>query len=293
MSSTIDSLKTVLIGAFAPVLWGTMPIVATQTIAPGHPLLVATVRSLGGGLLLLALLRELPSRAWYARVLILGLINIAAVFALFFISASRIPGGVLAIIMALSPFWAASFAWPLLGQRPMLADVALIGLGVLGVALIVGASDAPMNPMGVLAALGASACMGLGVVLIKRWGRPSGLLAFASWQLTAGGIILCVLTLVFERQPLPLDAGSVAGLGYLMLLATVAAYPAWFVGIERLGAQRTSLLLLLVPVVAILLGAIVLKQGLTGLQFLGMVVVLVCLALSQRHLFLRRWRTVS
>jgi drug/metabolite transporter (DMT)-like permease len=42
-----------------------------------------------------------------------------------------------------------------------------------------------------------------------------------------------------------------------------------------------------------LLGAIVLKQGLTALQFLGMVVVLVCLTLSQRHLFLRERHTDS
>ena len=50
------------ITALAPVLWGTMPAAAAEAFAPGHPLLIGAVRSLGAGLGLLIAFRQLPPR---------------------------------------------------------------------------------------------------------------------------------------------------------------------------------------------------------------------------------------
>lgn len=164
-----------LIAVLASVLWGTMPAVATPAVGPDHPLLIAAVRSLGGGLALLLLFRQLPPRDWYGRVLTLGTVNIGLVFSLFFVSAARLPGGIIAILMALSPFWTALIAWPLLGERPRVARLLLIALGVSGVALLVKASAFRLDAIGILAGVVAAASMGGGVVLIKKWGRPASL----------------------------------------------------------------------------------------------------------------------
>lgn len=270
-----------LIAACAPVIWGTMPAVATQTIPPGHPLLIATTRSLGGGLLLLLVFRKLPPSGWYWRVLALGTVNIAMVFSLFFISAMRVPGGVTAILMSLSPFWAALISWPLLGERLQARRFGLIAIGIIGISLLVKASTGHLDPIGVVAGMAASCSMGCGVVLIKKWGRPAPLLVFTSWQLIVGGILLGGLTLATEGLPPMLTGTSAMGLGYLVMFATVSAYPAWFSGIERIGAQRTTMLLLLVPVVAFAIDVTLLGKSLTGIQSLGAVFVFTCLALDQ------------
>jgi probable blue pigment (indigoidine) exporter len=269
-----------LTAAVAPVLWGTMPAVATELIGPGHPFLIATVRSLGGGLALLLVFRRLPPRTWYARVLVLGTVNIALVFSLFFISAARVPGGIIAILMALSPFWATLIGWPLLGERPQAQRLALIALGVIGVSLLVKASSFQLDAIGIIAGVAASASMGGGVVLIKKWGRPAPYLVFTSWQLLVGGVLLAPLMLAAEGLPAIATSEAAAGLMYLTVAATVLAYPAWFHGIERIGAQRTAMMLLLVPVVALLIDVSLLGKPMTALQIAGVLIVFACLSLD-------------
>jgi probable blue pigment (indigoidine) exporter len=266
-----------LITALAPVLWGTMPAVATEMFPPGHPLLIATVRSLIAGLGILLVFRQLPPRTWHWRILILGTVNIAFTFALFFISASRMPGGMIAILMALSPFWAVLLGWPLLGEPVQPTRLIMISIGVAGVALLVRASVDGLDPIGIIAGLGASACMGCGIVLFKKWGRPASLLVFTGWQLLVGGILLAIPTLAVEQLPPVLTPTNLLALSYLVLASTVLAYVVWFRGIERLGPQRTSLLLLLVPVVSIAIDTTFLGKQLTSLQGLGALIILGCL----------------
>lgn len=273
-------IQDYLAAAFAPLMWGTMPAVASELIGPGHPFLIATVRSLGGGVALMLLFRQLPPRAWYGRVLVLGTVNIAFLFALFFISASRVPGGITAILMALSPFWATLIGWPLLGERPQPMRLVLIALGIVGVSLLVHASAFRLDAIGLLAGVAASASMGSGVVLIKKWGRPAPYLVFTGWQLLAGGILLAPLMLSLEGIPSTWSGQGVGGLLYLLVAATVLAYPAWFHGIERVGAQRTSMLLLLVPVVALMIDVAVLGKPITLLQTVGALVIFICLSLD-------------
>lgn len=273
-------LQEYIAATFAPLIWGTMPSVATELIGPGHPFLIATVRSLGGGVALMLLFRRLPPRAWYGRVLALGTVNIALVFTLFFVSASRVPGGVIAILMALSPFWATLIGWPLLGERPQPMRLALIALGVMGVSLLVHGSAFRLDTIGIVAGIVASASMGTGVVLIKKWGRPAPYLVFTGWQLLVGGVLLAPVMLLFEGVPSTLSGSGIAGLIYLLVAGTVLAYPAWFHAIERVGAQRTSMLLLLVPVVALLIDVALLGKPVTLLQGVGTLVIFVCLSLD-------------
>lgn len=269
-----------LVTACAPILWGTMPAVAAEALSPGHPFLIATVRSLGAGLAFLCLSREIPPRDWNGRILALGLINIALTFGLFFVSASRLPGGVIAILMSFSPFWAALFSWPLLDQRPNMNQLVLILFGIAGVSLLVGASASHLDPIGVIAGVGASSCMGCGIVLVKKWGRPAPLLAFTSWQLMAGGILLLLLTLFVEELPQHISLVGIGALSYLALGCTALAYMLWFRGIETIGPQRTAMLLLLVPLVALSIDAAFFGRQLTAFQSVGALMILACLYLD-------------
>ncbi|RKF49776.1 DMT family transporter [Paraburkholderia fungorum] len=262
------------ITALAPVLWGTMPLTASEATGPGHPLFIASVRSLGAGLVILLLFRRLPPRAWLGRIVVLGTVNISLTFGLFFVSAAHLPGGMITIFMALAPFWAALLSWPLLGQPVRAGRLLLIAFCVLGVALLVRASPAALNPIGVLAGLGASSAMGCGIVLFKKWNRPDTLLVFTGWQLLAGGVLLAAATLQFEPLPAQLGLRNGFALGYLVLAATIVAYGLWFRGIEELGVQRTSMLLLLVPMVGLAVDIVWLGKHLTAWQGVGAAIVL-------------------
>ena len=62
--------------------------------------------------------------------------------------------------------------------------------GAAGVAVLVLKAGAHLDGVGLLAALGATLSMTFGTLLTKRWGHPGSLLAFTSWQLIAGALLL-------------------------------------------------------------------------------------------------------
>ncbi|HVL97190.1 MAG TPA: EamA family transporter [Solirubrobacteraceae bacterium] len=269
--------------ALAPMTWGTTYIVATTWLPPDRPLLAAVGRALPAGLLLLALTRTFPRGAWWGRAAILGALNIGVFFALLFLAAQRLPGGVAATVGAVQPLIVAGLAWPLLRERPGSRRVVAGVAGVAGVAVLVLRPDAGLDPAGVAAALAGAASMAAGVVLTKRWGRPDGVgvLAFTAWQLVAGGLLLAVLTPAVEGLPPGLGGGSVAALAYLGLVGTVLAYSLWFAGIGRLPAAAVSLLGLLSPVVAVLLGALAAAERLDPVQVAGVLTVLAAVLVGQ------------
>ena len=124
--------------------------------------------------------------------------------------------------------------------------------------------------------------MAVGVVLTKRWGRPVGLLTMTGWQLTAGGTLLLPLALLVEGAPPAYSAVNLAATAWLTLVGTGVAYALWFRGIERLPVSSLTFLGLLSPVVATLLGWVVLGQTLTPAQLLGAVLVVFAVVHPQR-----------
>ncbi len=267
-------MKDVMLTAIAPILWGTTYVVTTEFLPGFHPFLAATLRALPVGIVLTALGRSLPKGIWWLRIFVLGTLNIGVFFALLFIAAYRLPGGVVTTIGALQPIIVLVLSWPLFGERPSAWALAASATGVVGVALLVLGPGSSWDGLGILASVGAAVSMALGVLLTKRWGRPAPLLSFTGWQLTAGALVVGVIALSIVPTIPPLDGRSVIGLAWLVLLNTGLAYVFWFRGIERIPrAWHLSVLVLLSPIAAVAAGAIVLDQTFSPIQLAGMLVV--------------------
>ena len=268
--------------AMAPAAWGMTYLVTTELLPAGRPLMTGVVRALPAGLVLAALTRRAPAGCWWSRAIVLGTLNIGAFFALLFIAAYRLPGGVAATLGAVQPLVAAGLAAILLRERLRVSTVVAGASGLAGVGLLVLRAGAALDAAGVAAGLAGTTCMAAGVVLTKRWGRPVPLLAFTSWQLVAGGLVLAPVALAVEGAPPSLSAGNLLGYLWLATGGTAVAYTLWFRGIERLPVARVSVLALLSPVVATLAGWVVLHQALTTTQLVGVVLVLAAVTIGQR-----------
>jgi probable blue pigment (indigoidine) exporter len=266
--------RTTAVTALSPMVWGTTYLVATEFLPDGRPILAATVRALPVGLLLVARGRRLPTGCWWWRSAVLGVLNIGAFFALLFVAAFRLPGGVAATVGAVQPLVAACMAKGVLGER-VSARIAVAGaVGAVGVSLLVLRSGAHLDGVGLAAALAATLSMATGVVLTKHWGRPVELLTFTGWQLTAGGLALVPLLVLAEGLPASLSAHNLVGFTWLSVIGTGLAYANWFRGVQLLPVATVSRLGLLSPVVATLSGWLVLGQHLTPIQLLGATLVL-------------------
>lgn len=272
-----------LLTALAPVVWGTTYVVTTELLPAGHPMFAGLMRALPAGLLALLLSRTLPRGAWWWKALVLGTLNIGAFFPLLFLAAERLPGGVAATLGAIQPIIVAFLAVAILDERLSRWRVGWGVVGVIGVGLVVLGPGATLDPVGVVAGLAGAASMGLGVTLTKRWGQPEGVgaIALAGWQLTAGGLVLLVPTLLIEGVPARIDAAALGGYVWLGLVGGLLAYAVWFAGIRRLPVTGAALLGLLSPLVAAALGAVVLGELLTPAQLAGFVLALAALVAGQ------------
>ena len=283
MKSAQNGLTAALTG-LAPAVWGSTYLITTELLPPDRPLLATTVRALPGGLFLLALGRKIPVGVWWWRALVLGVLNIGAFNFLLFVAAYRLPGGIAAVIMSAQPMLVVILAAFFLGDRIRVVHALACLMGTGGVALLVLQGGASLDTIGVLAAVGGALCMASGIILTKRWGRPEGvsLLTFTGWQLTAAGLVLLPFWLSLEELPDRLTGSHVIGFAYLVVFGAVLSYVLWFRGIERLPAVAVSFLALGSPVVATLLGYLVVEQTLSALQIAGMAVVFLAVVLAGR-----------
>lgn len=282
MKPSVSRLSDIMLTALAPISWGTTYVVTTEFLPPGHPLLVASMRSLPIGILLTLGLRKLPQGVWWWRMLVLGGLNIGVFQALLFVAAYRLPGGVAATTGAIQPLLVGLFAWLLLGRAPSwLAVVAAIA-GFIGVGLLVLGPEAQLDTIGILAALAGAGAMGLGTVLVKKWHPPVSLIVFTAWQLAIGGLILLPVALIAEGPFAELTRVNLWGFIYLGLIGTGLAYALWFRGIDKLTASAAAYLGLLSPVVATLIGYIFLQETLSAIQLAGITIVLMSVLIGQR-----------
>lgn len=282
-TGSVTRLRILLLTALAPMAWGTTYLVTTEMLPPGHPLFAGLVRSLPAGVVAVLVSRTFPRGAWWGKSLVLGSLNIGAFFPLLFLAAERLPGGVAAAVAGAQPLVVLALGALVLQERirPVVA-VAALG-GTAGVALIVLEPSAGLDVWGVLAALGGVTATGAGMVLTKRWGRPAGVrpIAYAGWQLGAGGLVLLPLTLLLEGAPPRIDLAGALGYAWLASVGGLFAYALWFGGIQRLPVIAPGLLALLSPVVATVLGVVVAGESFTTTQSIGIAVVLTALVGGQ------------
>lgn len=278
MNRNLDLLLT----AAAPAIWGSTYLVTTELLPAGYPLTVSMLRALPAGLLLLLIVRQLPHGIWWMRVLVLGALNFSIFWWMLFISAYRLPGGVAATVGAIQPLVVILFARLIIGTpiRSLVIAAALAGMA--GVALLVLTPKAALDEIGIAAGLAGAVSMAAGTVLSRVWQPPVSPLTFASWQLTAGGLLLVPVALWLE-PPLPmLSTSNIIGFLYLGLISAAFTYILWFRGLARLEPSVIAPLGLLSPVTAVILGWIVLGQNLTPAQMAGILIVLGSVWLSQR-----------
>ncbi|EJC82151.1 putative permease, DMT superfamily [Rhizobium leguminosarum bv. trifolii WSM2297] len=274
-------LADVLTTAVAPAIWGSTYFVTTSFLPQGYPLTVALLRALPAGLLLLLIVRKLPRGIWWGRAFILGALNFSFFWAMLFVSAYRLPGGVAATVGAVQPLIVIALSRLFLG-KPIRLPAVLAGLtGMAGVGLLVLTPKAGLDPVGVAAGLAGAVAMAFGTVLTRRWAPPVSNLTFTAWQLTAGGLLLLPFALFLEPAlPAP-SVANIAGIAYLGLIGAAFTYLLWFRGLSRIEPSAVASLGFLSPVVATLLGWVALGQSLAPAQIAGFAMVLAGVWLSQ------------
>jgi drug/metabolite transporter (DMT)-like permease len=229
-----------------------------------------------------ALLRR-PVRLTHApQVLLIGLLQTTATFALATWALKSGAVGKTAVLNYTMPFWVTLFAWPLLGERPSLGQGVALGIGLAGLLLLIGPSGAPGLPE--LLALASGAVWGLGVIATKRLQTRARVdtLSLIAWQVLLGGSALAGLALVAPGEPAQWNAALVLAIAYNGVLVSALGWFLWFWALARLDAGTASFGILAVPVLGALFSAALLGERPSPFDWAGMALIVAALALAAR-----------
>ena len=224
----------------------------------------------------------------WRELLVMGLINNAIPFTLIFLGQTQIGSGLASILNATTPLWAVLVA-QVFTTDEKITSAKMIGcaLGLAGMVLLIGPgalglADRPLWAM--LAVVGAAISYGFAASFGKRFKGVSPRIT-ATGQLTASSLIMLPLALIVDQPwalPMP-PLNVIAAIVALALVSTAFAYIIFFRILSVAGATSASLVTLLVPPAAILLGILFLGETLSLTESLGLgLIALGLLSLDNR-----------
>ena len=208
----------------------------------------------------------------------IGMLNNVIPFSLLFIGQKELGAGLASILNATTPFLTVIAAQVLTGdEKASVRKIVGTLLGIAGAVIVVGPAafkglGAPLWAQ--LCVIGATSSYAVASIYAKRFkGVPP--LVTATGQLTASTIIMLPLALSVHGQPLLAQWSSQSWLAVsaLALASTAFAYTLFFRIVAAAGATFVSLVTLIVPVSAILLGIAFLNETISINQLIGMVII--------------------
>jgi len=280
-------------------IWGGSFLLIKLSVAGVSPLQLTLGRLLLGSavLLMIAAVRRVPlprePRLW-AHLALMGIVANIIPFALFGYGEQRIASGLAGVLNGTTPLFTllAAMAAARIGasdERLTGPRIAGLCIGFLGTVLVIGPwreGALGGTVLGQLACLGAAACYGVAFVYTRRFLTPSGYppVALSAAQLLCATVLLGLAAPVLARQPVDLTPSVLLSITVLGALMTGLAYLLYYRLVAEAGATSASMVTYIVPVVAVVLGALVLSEPLPWNLFAGAAVIIFGVALAEGRL---------
>jgi drug/metabolite transporter (DMT)-like permease len=215
----------------------------------------------------------------------MGLLTCTAPFALVYWGQQFIPSALGSILFAAFPFWVAFFShFMLANERLDRYGLAGIIVGFLGVVIIFWGDFQLSNSsaiLGMSAILLSVVIQALSLVQVKKWGHSVDPIVMNFVGIAIGMVALLTLGWILEAgQPIVWNTASVLSILYLSIVGTVLAFVAYFWLLKRIDAVYLSLTAFINPIVAVVLGALVLGEKLATTVFIGAFLVLTGILLA-------------
>jgi drug/metabolite transporter (DMT)-like permease len=272
------------------VVWGSTYLAIRIVVETMPPFLSAGARFLTAGLLLAGLLAwrqgpaalRVPPRQLASAALV-GLLLLIGGNGMVVLAERSVPSGLAALMVASVPLWVV-VARRFTGQRTSRSTLGGVLIGLLGLLVLSSPGfTGAVRPAGLVALLTGSLLWACGSVLAGRLPMPANPLTASAYEMLAGGAGALLFAVVRHEprgfDPAQVSAGSWAGLAYLVVFGSLVAFSAYAWLLQRAPLPLVATYAYVNPVVAVLLGWLVLAESLTWAIVLGGAIVVagVCL----------------
>jgi drug/metabolite transporter (DMT)-like permease len=262
------------------------------------PLTVAAVRSVVGGVLLLALARS-HKASWpkgkqeWVPLFALAFFMTGLTTACLFLAAKNAPAGLVSIFTNTMPLFVAMMAPTLLKERITSKVMFGVSVGLLGAVVVAWRAIAgEVRPIGVFYGLAGAFASAFGSVLYKRYPLPRlDRTMVIGVQLAMSSVVLGVLAIPDDRSHMQLRWQLVLSFVYLAVIGLALSFVMYSELISRATAMQTSAVSYLATVIGVLAGAVLLRERLSWLVLLGGVIAIVGVAIVQTAQFRDRTKT--
>lgn len=281
-----DSKRAYLALGAICIIWGTTYTAIKYATIDFPPFLLVGIRQSIAGAILLALAflsgkAFWPGVPYVARQTLTGLATITGGNGFITWAVQYVPTGVAALIGSLTPVFVVLITLLWKGTDKVNARIVigvLLGFSGLGLIFNHGWADfiRPEYRWGIAACFVSCSTWSLGTVMAKRWNSPDvPPLLNASIQILAGGIGGFFMSLVFDKNwTIQHSIQGWAAMFYLILIGSALAFTMYMFVLKHLSAAVSSLYTYINPVVAILLGWILLGESLSIWTGIGMSVTI-------------------
>lgn len=263
------------------IVWGSTYLAIRVGVGVLPPFLFAGVRFAFAGLVLLTIVLllgdRLPRRLvdWRTQAIV-GVLLLAGGNAFVVWAEQFTPSGSASIFVVTVALWMAFFDAVIPGGSGDLNWRVIAGLvlGFLGTALLVGASPAEIlhaDLRGPIALTGASASWSLGSVYGKRHHTDTSPYVGAAIQMIAGGsAVIVVGSVLGEWTRWHMSARGAGALAYLVIFGSIIGYSAYTYALRNASPTIVGTYAYVNPVIAVLLGWLILSEPVTPRTFLAM-----------------------
>jgi len=227
--------------------------------------------------------------------LIAGVLGFGGCYSLVYWAETRVASGLVAVLYAAMPLITALLtAFVARTETLTRRKAAGIAIGIAGVTVLFwpreGAASA--DPLGLLAAFVSSVGAAGNLVAQSLWSKKDDARVLNAWSMTLGAVLILGLSLAFERgAAVTWTPSNVGAVFYLAILGTVVAFLSFYKLIHALPATQVSMITLIFPVVAILLGWAVLGETLNANAGIGIALIMGGVGLALRNGISPRART--
>ena len=273
------------------IIWGSTYFVIRIGVESWPPLMMAGVRFLAAGILLLAFLllrgHKLPPLRPLLNAALIGLLLLAVGNGMVTVAEHQnVPSGIAAVVVATVPLFPLCFSG-LFGINTRKLEWVGIAIGLAGIIMLNSGGNLSGNPWGAILILIGSISWAFGSVYGSRITLPVGMMAGAIEMLAAGVVLMIASMIAGEKlTALPSVSGFLA-VGYLALFGSIIAINAYMYLIRNVSPALATSYAYVNPVVAVLLGTGLGGETLSKIEWLalGVIVFAVVLVTLGKYLF--------
>jgi drug/metabolite transporter (DMT)-like permease len=267
--------------ALLVLIWSSTWVAIKIGLEDSPALLGAGIRFTAAGALLLgfAAARRRPLKTDRALAFTLGVLPFAFCYGLVYWGEQYIPSGLTAVLFGVMPLYTAVLAALLLQDEPLRARLlAGVALALAGLALAFVESlklgSADRAALGAIAVVLSPFGAALGNVAIKRRGTALDAVVLNGWGMLVGGALLLAVSGASEDWGDAVwGAKAIGSILYLALAGSAVAFVVLTVLLRELSAQASSFIALMIPFGALIFGAVLYSEPITGRAVAGAALV--------------------